>query len=166
VEFERHINRITVDVRLSSLIPPLPPSPSPPQFAHNEMQSPRHEPLPYSKGCGFNQHHLSSLRSEDVVAAPLPFSKGCGWLVVTQWKNRGRRHARGNPRSQRPHRYVMTVNHDPRCSSFSSFLCSSGYFYTQRQYYSPMTKSITDPTMKNKPSDDPTTRPTNQTHTT
>jgi len=70
-----------VDVHLSSLIPPLPPSPSPPQFAHNEMQSPGCEPLPYSKGCGLNQHHLSSLRSEDIVTAPLLFQRDVGSLL-------------------------------------------------------------------------------------
>jgi len=54
----------------------LPPSPSPPQFARNHTQSPGREPLPYSEGCGLNQYHLRSLRSEDVVAAAPPLFKG------------------------------------------------------------------------------------------
>jgi hypothetical protein len=56
-------------------------------FAYNEMQSPGCKPLPYSEGCGLNQHHLSSLRSEDVVAAAPSLSKGCGRLIVDDEDN-------------------------------------------------------------------------------
>jgi hypothetical protein len=51
------------------------------------MQSPGCKPLLYSEGCGLNQHHLSSLRSEDIVAAAPSLSKGCGQLIVDDEDN-------------------------------------------------------------------------------
>ena len=42
----------------------LPPMSLTPQIHPNHVQQHGHKPLPSSGGCGLNQHHLSSLRSE------------------------------------------------------------------------------------------------------
>ena len=52
VEFKTAINHIPVDFGSSSLIPPPPPLPSPPQLSPNHMQWPGDEPLPSCEGCG------------------------------------------------------------------------------------------------------------------
>jgi hypothetical protein len=95
----------TVDVRSFTLLP-LPPS------LHHHLRPyplrlqlarrPRHQPLPSTEGCGLNQHHVSSLRSEVAAAAAPPLPKGCGRRIITRRRNGEGRNTRGDPEHGRP----------------------------------------------------------------
>lgn len=114
----------------------LPPSPSPPQFARNHTQSPGREPLPYSEGCGLNQYHLRSLRSEDVVAAAPPLFKGMWAACCRSTVECGRETRKGGPRKWEALHVRCDSELRFRRSSFSSFLSvlrTSDYFHTSLQ---------------------------------
>ena len=72
------INRITVDLCSSSLIPPPLPSPSPPHFGLNLMQRLGKGPSPLFRDVGPTDNDSTHLRSEDVPARPSPFQRDVG----------------------------------------------------------------------------------------
>jgi hypothetical protein len=82
-EFERNINRITVDIRSSSFILPPPPPfstttlPSPPQFAADRTQTQGHKPLPSTEGCGLKKQRLVSSDARPPPTFSNPRKSGC-----------------------------------------------------------------------------------------